>query len=514
MYNNKIAEVKNFERLTQLQKLNLGGNQIAEIKNLEPLSQLQELSLWENQITEIKNLDHLTQLKLLNLADNQIAEIKNLDALLEIQELDLNNNRIKEVKGLENLKYLFRLELKGNPLPYSERFLFNASISEIQKFCMDKKEHPKTIDESKIAKINEYKIFIENGIRKGTIKEEDLIDLGTWRENPDLKRKQNSWFLAINPEEIPLNEKDASIKEIKIYMIQLHELQLSYSFNPIETKVSHFKSFVKMFWKQGIKKANALIYDETDKLSLMEKIFEILELIFRDSGKNKLIIFPENTLPESLIEELEKKVEKFLNTNEDAHVILIGGVEHIKTTKSSSFFEDLSLKSIQKHKKHIYSNRTVIIDNLKAFQEKQTPVVIKDKVSGDIQEDIWCNPFPKIKIFGTTFGRIAIFICKDFLRLQSVISDWVKENQVDFIVVPSLSSKILPFNYQVMRIFNEQHDPKLKIIYVNVGEYGGSEFYSRDRMNEIEYNYQKNFRDNVGEVIVTRICKLHRDVQP
>ena len=62
----------------------------------------------------------------------------------------------------------------------------------------------------------------------------------------------------------------------------------------------------------------------------------------------------------------------------------------------------------------------------------------------------------------STFGRIAFFICKDCLRLCDVIADWVKENNVDFIVVPSLSNKVLPFNYQVILIFNEPHHPKLK----------------------------------------------------
>jgi len=63
---------------------------------------------------------------------------------------------------------------------------------------------------------------------------------------------------------------------------------------------------------------------------------------------------------------------------------------------------------------------------------------------------------------------------------------------------------VLPFNYKLVRTFNEKHYKKLKILFTNMGEYGGSEFYSRERIREIEHKYQKNIRDNVGEVIVRR----------
>jgi len=53
-------------------------------------------------------------------------------------------------------------------------------------------------------------------------------------------------------------------------------------------------------------------------------------------------------------------------------------------------------------------------------------------------------------------------------------------------------------------MFNQQINPNLKIIFNNVGEYGGSEFFSIIQVKKIEEDFRIGFRDNVGESIIIR----------
>ena len=152
-----------------------------------------------------------------------------------------------------------------------------------------------------------------------------------------------------------------------------------------------------------------------------------------------------------------------------------------------------------------YINRAIIIDSGKFGEQiKQTPVEIKKRDGNHLRENIICEIYPKIKIFSTSIGRIAIFICKDFLRLCNNIPEWASKNEVDFIIIPSLTSKILPFHTKLLNLLNYSKYTRLKFIFASIGEYGGSEFFSIDQTKRIEESFRKNIRDNVGESIVSR----------
>jgi len=101
-----ILKIKNLEKLTDIEILDISGHKIAEIKGLEVFINLKELRLWSNQITEIKGFENLINIKKLWLDGNQITEIKGLDNLENLEKLILYNNPISEIKGLENLKNL------------------------------------------------------------------------------------------------------------------------------------------------------------------------------------------------------------------------------------------------------------------------------------------------------------------------------------------------------------------------------------------------------------------------
>jgi len=220
-----------------------------------------------------------------------------------------------------------------------------------------------------------------------------------------------------------------------------------------------------------------LRYGKNNK-SIKNKIKEILSLsLFDCRGRPDVIVFPENSVPYSSL----KFLIKF---SKDNGLILIGGFEHKKYNEN-------------------YKNLAFIIDHgLCRFQEKQTPVSIELG-----QENIECRKIPSIKIFKTSIGKIAIFICKDFLRLSDIIPIWTKRNDVDFVIVPSLSHNVLPFHYNVFNLLNYSKNRNLTVIFNNVGEYGGSEMFSVERNKKIEEDFRTNKRDNVGEVIVIRKIK-------
>ena len=146
--NNRITAIKNLEFLTKLKVLILGdsgglenkvgyellnssldkyvedkselskfkSNRIKEIKNLEKLTNLEILNLDSNQIHKIRGLEKLKNLKQLFLRNNRITEIKGLENLRNLEVLDISYNRIKVIEGLENKENLVQLNLAFNEI--------------------------------------------------------------------------------------------------------------------------------------------------------------------------------------------------------------------------------------------------------------------------------------------------------------------------------------------------------------------------------------------------------------
>ena len=111
--------------LEKVTTLNLDSIILTEVKELEKLTQLQKLVLQYNQLTKIpKGLENLTQLGSLNLDHNRLTDVKGLEKLTE---LSLGGNELTNVKGLENLTQLRELFLLNN------LDLTKAQIAELQK---------------------------------------------------------------------------------------------------------------------------------------------------------------------------------------------------------------------------------------------------------------------------------------------------------------------------------------------------------------------------------------------
>ncbi len=502
---NRITEIENLEKCESIESLWLDKNEIMEIKGLNDLKELENLVLSENYINEIKNLDHLTKLKVLLLNNNKIKEIKGLETLKNLEELNLERNEIQEiqllnhleklkllnlsnnhVKELESLEYLVSLEdleIHNNDFMGIDELIVRrgTSLEEIRKYCKRKKsrrlpkydfyDKTKTFDEN----IQDFK-FILNGID-----EDEFIKIGTFEEQDDIREMQNLFFYDQEPEIKTLSERKNISEKIILHLIQLHSLKgIIY---PKDNKIEYFLFFLSQFWdKKELDKTKCLSY-KTLESRVNQKIEEMLNL--SNSIKNKkanMIVFPENSIPYN-------KIPRLIEFSKDNNLLIIGGLEH------------------QKHEnQELLINKAIIIDNGNYdFQVKQTPVrITSKKIVKPIQESINCKKIPKINIFQTSLGRIAVFICRDFLRLFKIISAWAFRNKVDFIVIPSLTSKILPFHSKLLNLFSQKIHPDLKIIFNNIGEYGGSEFFSIIEVQRIEEDFRIGFRDNVGESIIIR----------
>jgi len=486
LFKNQINEIEGLENCINLNYLNLSSNQITEIKGLNRLRSLEYLILAGNKLEIIEGLEDLLKLRYLYLTENDIVEMKNLDNLNNLEILYLNDNKLKEIKGLENLVKLNEAHLDNNPFTESKEIF-------LSKKTITANEFRNYIKIKQIQEIEPYLSFedpvYERNITKFKLdlnKVEDIslfLDIGTYRESKKIKASQNVIFFEEKPERVRLNSKRDYDKLI-IYLIQMHSLKGVKQ--KWENKLKHFFFFIRHFWDSNeIDLNNVLIYNYLEQ-NACKKIQEFLNISLEKYSKEQkreipnLIIFPENSIPYKLLDYLKNLSEKY-------KLLIIGGLEHKKYNGN-------------------FENRAVIIDEgMIEFQKKQTPVLIYDKIKKEyIQENIECKKFPEIKIFETSIGTLSIFICKDFLRLNEIIPYWARKNKVDFIVVPSFSNKILPFHIKILNLFDNPDGKDLKLLFTSMGEYGGSELFSKNDISTIEENFRTNKRDNVGELIVVR----------
>lgn len=112
---NKIKEIKNLETLKKLKNLELGGNKIEEISNtMNQLPAVEQLWLGKNKIPRLENLSNLLNLRVLSIQSNRITKIEGLDKLVNLEELYLSHNGISKIEGLENNTKLQVLDITSN----------------------------------------------------------------------------------------------------------------------------------------------------------------------------------------------------------------------------------------------------------------------------------------------------------------------------------------------------------------------------------------------------------------
>ena len=113
---NSISDISVLEKVTSLTELWLSDNSISDISALENLTSLESLHLWRNSISDISALENLTSLKSLHLTSNSVNDISALKNLTSLEWLHLEGNSISDISALENLTALTWLNLNLNSI--------------------------------------------------------------------------------------------------------------------------------------------------------------------------------------------------------------------------------------------------------------------------------------------------------------------------------------------------------------------------------------------------------------
>ncbi|KKN33734.1 hypothetical protein LCGC14_0800850 [marine sediment metagenome] len=178
-----------------------------------------------------------------------------------------------------------------------------------------------------------------------------------------------------------------------------------------------------------------------DYLELICQMIE--ENLLKSKNRNSnLIIFPEYSFPEKII-------QKLIKYSKENDIWIIGGLERF----DSNVF-NLTIKE----------NASIIISpsHLPILQKKH----FKGKSEPELVPDI------RVKIIQSKFGSFCILICADLLEpyLLSIIRE-----QVDFIIVPSFNQDVNSFKYCA---FDKCYSNMCYIIISNIVRYNESSIFA------------------------------------
>jgi len=111
---NKISNISALKHTREIVKLYLDNNQISDISPLKKLTELKELTLSENNIKDLSTITSIKKLKKLDLSKNLITEIPSFNNLSRLLTLNLSYNKILNFEGLSNIPNLEELYISNN----------------------------------------------------------------------------------------------------------------------------------------------------------------------------------------------------------------------------------------------------------------------------------------------------------------------------------------------------------------------------------------------------------------
>ncbi|MHA1498564.1 MAG: leucine-rich repeat domain-containing protein [Promethearchaeota archaeon] len=212
-----IKEIDGFDRVIDLNELDLSFNQITKINGLEKLQGLTKLNLDSNKIKKIENLECLVNLKNLYLSRNQISRIEGLDKLVKIENLRLNGNKISQIEGIGNISNLKKLRIKSNDLPdYVIKFLGDLDRNGEAKAPYKFVEYSQLKEEGKIKTVEfENKTYevLERELRLQNLGIKSIEEIKNLDKLEDLKMLDLSSNEITNLEGL---EKLTSLKELNL----------------------------------------------------------------------------------------------------------------------------------------------------------------------------------------------------------------------------------------------------------------------------------------------------------
>ena len=151
----------NFEKLTELNLLNISHNYLSDINDVHFFENLKELYINNNKIEDISFCENLPNLAILNAEYNNIITITSLNICSKLKILKLSHNKIKylnsTLRTIKNLKNIDELSIKENP--------FLSELFSYREYFITNYPNIKILDEEKISidtKIFAEKFYKEN----------------------------------------------------------------------------------------------------------------------------------------------------------------------------------------------------------------------------------------------------------------------------------------------------------------------------------------------------------------
>ncbi len=142
LQSNKIRRLRNLDKCTAIQILDLSDNQIStpELSHVGKLSHLNSLDLSFNNIDSLNPLKSLEFLESLKITNNKITEIPKLPSLTNLKFLDLSNNPIKTLENIHLFEKLIQLKIDKNQLNTEEDEILKKGINEVKEYCRKKEK--------------------------------------------------------------------------------------------------------------------------------------------------------------------------------------------------------------------------------------------------------------------------------------------------------------------------------------------------------------------------------------
>ncbi len=236
-----------------------------------------------------------------------------------------------------------------------------------------------------------------------------------------------------------------------IALIQLQKGIKRESF--IEEPRDLWEKYIKRYYDYNIYRHSRILQftNESIQMRAKPKIIGYLDDTIYEN--QKLVIFPENTVPYSYLDKLQQFADRF-------NFFIIAGIESMAEKGS-------------------YFNRAYLIGPLLdkfTFQQKNSQTILppSEKFIGEWKENIEPTIPPIFKLFNSPFGKFSILIGQDIVEYLQYLPFIFREKSLDFAILLNNGYLHDSTLKDIQNLANETSKP---VFLVNTGQFGGTGVY-------------------------------------
>lgn len=344
------------------------------------------------------------------------------------------------------------IDKRGLPLAQSLEEMENLkeNIFDIGKKIMQIEPLELRLDEDQQKTISKIESLT---LQTGQVSE--ISDSIFFKEQEELLQKyttsQDTQKFVIEEMKLEVDQNLFAGKEVKIGLVQY--LKGSERKNLIEPERNIWERYIQRYYDYEIyQKTHILQFtQESIQLRAKPKIIGYLDDCIYE--QNKLIIFPELSIPESYLTKLQEFADRF-------NIFIIAGVE---TTA----------------KRGRYYNRAYFITPLAEnmhYQQKNSKTKINASEKHPIKwiEEIEITNPPSFSLFNSPFGKFIILIGEDIKEHGQYVPFISQQKNLDFVIL--LNNGIESEN-GYSKYSRMAEDCQIPILYINSGQFGGTGVY-------------------------------------